>query len=394
MHVAMVLRQFSPFGGLELYAFELVKGLLERGVRVTVICEKDDTNYQHDKLQVVNFDSPPAVANKADKIRHYYQVASQAVAEAGPFDLVHSQHFPLKCADVVTFHNHTIFRLTEVGQRWEQVLNLIKVNTSEAYKLRDQHDRELCHQARCLIFPAQVCIDDFKRHYELNGKHLAIAHPGASSKPSLKAMAPLEDGTALEHEVEGRNKDTSDKTFNFLFVGKGYRKKGLDVLQQACSILVSHKKDFKLYIAGLKLKPHDKARLALAGISKHVEYLGFQKDMDAVYKKSSCIILPSRIEPFGMAPVEGMLRGLVPIVSRVCGVAEVLSDEKDSLILEDHLKVQELAALMEKLIDNQNLCRKLSDAAIETASKLDWNQTVESTISAYNAVLTTSVSNR
>jgi glycosyltransferase involved in cell wall biosynthesis len=382
MHVAMVLRQFSPFGGLELYAFELVKGLLERGFRVTVICEKDDTGYKHERLNIVTFAPPPASATRADKIRHYYQVASEAVAEAGPFDLVHSQHFPLKTVDVVTFHNHTTFRLTEVGQRWEQLLNLIKVTTSEAYKLRDQHDRELCHQGRCLIFPAKVCQDDFERHYGLKGKHLAIAHPGA------KSQATPTDFAAISVTAD------SSRTFNFLFVGKGYRKKGLDILQQACRILVSHKKDFKLYIAGLKSKPADKARLALNGLSNHVEYLGFQKDMNAVYQKASCIILPSRIEPFGMAPIEGMLRGLVPIVSRVCGVAEVLNDEKDSLILEDHLKVQELAALMEKLIDNPDLCTRLSVKAVETAKSLDWNQTVESTISAYNAVLSPTISSK
>ncbi len=271
MHVAMVLRQFSPYGGLELYAFQLVKGLLERGIRVTVICEKDDTGYEHERLKVVNFAAPPAVANKSDKIRHYFQVASAAVAEAGPFDLVHSQHFPIKEVDVVTFHNHTIFRLTEVGQRWEQLLNVLKINTSQAYKLREQHDRDLCHQARCLIFPANICLDDFKTHYGLDGKHLAIAHPGASST-----------GAAADCHVTPEQ----GKTFNFLFVGKGYRKKGLDVLQQACGILVSHKKDFKLYIAGLRMKPYDKARLALAGLSNHIEYLGFQKDMNAVYQKS------------------------------------------------------------------------------------------------------------
>jgi glycosyltransferase involved in cell wall biosynthesis len=365
-------------------------------------------------LSIVKFAAPPAAANKADKIRHYYQVASEAVSEAGPFDLVHSQHFPIKSVDIVTFHNHTIFRLTEVGQRWEQLLNLIKVNTSEAYKLRDQHDRELCHQARCLIFPARVCEDDFERQYGFKGKHLAIAHPGASSnnpptssKPETKqetTKITSETSSAADSAVEAARTSTGPgtgiggagavnpgQTFNFLFVGKGYRKKGLDVLQQACRILVSHKKSFKLYIAGLKLKPADRARLALNGLSDHVEYLGFQKDMNAVYQKSSCIILPSRIEPFGMAPIEGMLRGLVPIVSRVCGVAEVLSDEKDSLILEDHLKVQELAALMEKLIDNPDFCKALSGKAIETARQLDWNQTVESTISAYNSVLSTSV---
>jgi glycosyltransferase involved in cell wall biosynthesis len=375
MHVAMVLRQFSPYGGLELYAFQLVKGLLERGIRVTVVCEKDESGYEHEQLKVVRFPGPDSGAKKSDKIKHYYKAASAAVAESGPFDLVHSQHFPINNADVVTFHNHTVFRLNEVGQYWEQLLNLIKTRTSQAYKLRDQHDAELCHQARCLIFPAEICLDDFKRHYGLENKHLAIAHPGATQIVDR------------EQNILAAGKDGS---FNFLFVGKGFRKKGLDILQQACCLLVARKKNFKLYIAGLRMKPYDRLRLALMGLSNHVEYLGFQKDMNAVYRKASSIILPSRIEPFGMAPIEGMLRGLVPIVSRVCGVAEVLSDEKDSLILEDQLKIQELAALMEKLIDDPALTKRLSTAAAETAKKLTWDHTVESTIAAYNASFKTS----
>jgi glycosyltransferase involved in cell wall biosynthesis len=369
----MVLRQFSPYGGLELYAFQLVKGLLERGMRVTVVCEKDDTNWQHERLKVVNFAAPPTGSSKADKIRHYYQAASAAVAESGTYDLVHTQHFPINNADVVTFHNHTVYRLSEVGQTWERVLNGIKVGSSEAYKLREEHDRDLCHQARCLIFPSKVCLNDFKEHYGLEDKHLAVAHPGASSTG------------ATESALGEANSDT----FNFLFVGKGYRKKGLDVLHDASRRLLGRRKKFKLYIAGLRLKPFEKLRLAVMGLSNHVEYLGFQKDMDAVYKKASSIILPSRIEPFGMAPIEGMLRGLVPIVSRVCGVAEVLTDESDALILEDHLKVQELAALMEKLMDNPELTKRLSDAALKTSRKLTWDQTVESTIAAYNATLAT-----
>ncbi|HEY9678147.1 MAG TPA: glycosyltransferase family 4 protein [Drouetiella sp.] len=373
MHVAMVLRQFSPFGGLELYAFEVVKGLLSRGIRVTVICEKDDTNFQHENLAVVKFAGPPSSSNKADKIKHYYQVSNEAVAENGPFDLVHSQHFPLNCADVVTFHNHTIHRLGEVGQGWEHILNQFKTNFTEAYKLREIHDKELCHQARCLIFPAQVCVEDFDRQYGIKDKRIAIAHPGARALSTSSGVA-----------------DLQNQTFNFLFVGKGFRKKGLDTLLKASKLLASKNKNFKLYIAGLRLKPFDKLRLSSMGLTNHVEYLGFQKDMEAVFRRASAIILPSRIEPFGMAPIEGMLRGLVPIVSKVCGVAEVLHDEVDALILKNHLDADELAQLMDRLITDPKLVQRLSQEALKTSRTLTWDATVESTIAAYNATFTAS----
>ena len=127
LHIAMVLRLFSPHGGLELYAFALVKGLLQRDHRVTVICESNETGYEHPNLRVCKFAPAAKGSSKAQKNRHYYDVASQAVRDAGPFDIVHSQHFGIANFDAVTFHNHTVFRLSEVGLPWEKQLNNFKV---------------------------------------------------------------------------------------------------------------------------------------------------------------------------------------------------------------------------------------------------------------------------
>ena len=107
MHIAMVLRQFSAHGGLELYALQLIKGLLEKDIRVTVMCESSDSNFSHQQLNKVQFEPPPQGASKWQRRQHYYNVASDAVAKNGPFDLVHSQHLGINNADVVTFHNHT-----------------------------------------------------------------------------------------------------------------------------------------------------------------------------------------------------------------------------------------------------------------------------------------------
>ena len=176
--------------------------------------------------------------------------------------------------------------------------------------------------------------DDYSRHYKFDPQAIAFVHPGAN----------LPSDSEGAHSLDSQSAPTpAGDTFNFLFVGKGYRKKGLDILLAACALLKRKTPHFKLSIAGLRQKPLSKIHLSILGVEKQVQYLGFQKDMNAVYKNAQSIILPSRIEPFGMAPIEGMLRGLVPIVSQVCGVAEVLSDDLDSLILKNHLSPEELS---------------------------------------------------
>jgi glycosyltransferase involved in cell wall biosynthesis len=381
LHIATCVRSFSENGGLELYAHRIVEGLLERGHRVTVICEVSDSKLSHPSLEKLYF--PPAPeGRKADRISHHFKAASKFVAENGPFDVVHSQHLPMSGADAVTFHNHTANRIVQVGQGWEKLLNNAKMIYSTAYKLRYSQDEILCRSG-VLLFPAKVTRDDFISTYKLDGRPsppaYVVAHPGANFPGQSKAEAGG-GGVASWNFSHG-------KPFTFLFVGKGFRKKGLDILLRSCQILNRSGTPCKLIIAGLKAKPFDKLRLNLMGLSNVVEYLGFRKDMHNVYAQANATILPSRIEPFGMAPIQGMMHGLVPIVSAVSGVSEVLTDGIDSLILQNHLSPEELSSLMKRLIDSPDKLAEMSMKARETAAKLTWDLTVDETLRAYRIVV-------
>ncbi len=371
-HIAFVMRLFSSQGGLELYALKLIEGLLAAGHRITVICESDHGELTHENLTVHKFSPPKKGARKWQKIEHYRKAASDAVASFGPFDIVHSQHFPLKKTDVVTFHNHTASRLSFVGYPFERVVNNFKLATVQAYKLRYKYDRELCQVASMRIFVAEVMKDDFYNTYKLPPQApYAIAHPGAS----LASAGEIKTEAAAASEQ-----------FTFLFVGKGFRKKGLDTLFAACAALKARGCNFRLLIAGLKEKPLQRLQLKTKGISKEVVFLGYQKDMASVYQQAGVIVLPSKMEPFGMAPIQAMQYGLVPIVSAVCGVAEVLKNGHDSLLLQDHLNAIELADLMEKLAGSSELFKKLSAQAKISAAKITWDKTVEANVQAYERI--------
>ena len=380
--IAMVMRAFSTSGGLELYAHKLVEGLLQCGYKVTVLCQRNESNFSHPQLRVATF-SVEEGASKSQRITNLLTAATAAVKSEGPFDIVHSQHCPVLGANVVTFHNHTTGRLSTVGFTWERLLNEFKRTTLPGYKARHQYDELLCRHATCLIFPAHVMQQDFYSTFSFlpaSNKPYVVAHPGADL---------AEDSPGSEH-VQHRsslNPAANKDCFNFLFVGRGFRKKGLDVLLEACSLLKQRQRSIKLDIAGLNEKPVDRLRLQIMGLTGTVRYLGFCKNMDEVYRQSQVLVLPSRVEPFGMAPVQAMQRGLVPIVSRVSGVAEVLSHESDALLLNNHLSARELADLMERLIDDSALRNKLADNAAKTATGVCWQATVEQTLHAYRIVL-------
>ncbi len=379
--IAIVTRSFSNQGGLERYTHKLVEGILARGYEVTVICADNPSTYQNPCLRVLKLARAPKRLNKYERENYYCKEATEAINSAGPFAVVHSQHFAIENPDVVTFHNHTVARLSKCGRAWENFVNVLKSTYRRSYKLRDQSDRFLATKSRILIFPSVIMQRDFEDHFCLTEVRDTISHLVAYPGTDFSA-APVAQNALAQN------------AFTFLFVGRGYRKKGLDVLLAACKQLVIRGYDFRLVIAGLQQKLGDELRLLTMSLRKNVSYLGFVSSMAEVYTNAKAIVLPSRVEPFGMAPLEAMSSGVVPIVSKVSGVSEILTNGKDALILQNHLDAHELANLMASLIDDSDLTNSLARQAQITASKHTWQQAINVTIEAYERIIASKISGK
>ena len=382
----MLVRNFSQSGGLELYAYEVIKGLLERGLNITVICERVDTDFKHEKLKVVQIPAhKKPKPSKAERILHHFQEFSSAIAKHGPFDIVHSHHVPASPVDVVTFHNHTVYRIEDCGKPDEIELNKFKLLFRSDYKLRREMDEKLARQAIALIFPSIICKQDYMKHLQLdklrNTASLVVAYPGWQLPQNI-----LPTGKIIHDHKKIDLPDANQKMKTMIFVGRGYRKKGLDVLLFACRILKSKNYSFRLLIAGLTGKPFDLFRLKLWGLDNCVSYLGFCQDMEKVYQSGSILILPSRVEPFGMAALQAMSYGLVPVVSKVCGVAELLTPDKDALIIDNHLDADELSSKLAYLLDNPQQILNYGEQAKIRAQSVSWQSTVDTTLSSYRFV--------
>jgi glycosyltransferase involved in cell wall biosynthesis len=374
--VAMVMRIFSAKGGLELYTHKLIEGLLAQDCQVTVFCEEWISTFTHPHLSVIQLETPDKAIKKRERLEYYFREFSRLVQDHGPFDIINSQQVSVENVDVAHFHNPSVERMSRNGKWWESMVNRFKLQVVPSYKERDKYDRLLATKASVLIFPSLASRRDFETTYSLlsvrdSASHM-VAYPGVD--PLTINAEPFV------------NRDNC-QPINFLFVGKGFRKKGLDVLFSACRILAKSGYAFTLSIVGLRAKPLDQIRLSVFGLSKQVKYLGFQNDMASVYANAQAIAFPSRIDAFGMAPLEAMRYGVVPIVSRVSGVSEILTHGKDGLILEDHLNAKELAGLMASLIKDQAKTAALSQQARLTAAKYRWTDTVGVILNGYATIL-------
>jgi len=377
----MVTRIFSPRGGLELYAHCLVEGLLSAGHEVTVVCEEKHSELVHKNLKVVQFSGPGKNLDKGQRLEFYFDKVSKLLGELGPFDIIHSQHLAVENVDVAHFHDHTVAKLTRNGRPWENFVNAAKAKFSNNYKKRFAFDKLLASQAKVLMFPSLICQRDFEETYDLlsfrSAESHLVAYPGCST--TFTEATNKSDLRASE--------GNPPPVRTFLFVGRGYRKKGLDVLLRACSELAQRGVSFKLLLAGIRLNSVTKLQINAFGIAEYVEELGFVEKMSPVYKRAQVIVQPSRYEPFGMAVVQAMKHGLVPIVSEVSGVSEVLRSGHDSLILKNHLDHNELADLMNLLAKDVVLLERLNSHVGETSSRFSWENTLRVTEEAYKLAL-------
>ena len=86
------------------------------------------------------------------------------------------------------------------------------------------------------------------------------------------------------------------------------------------------------------------------------------RDMPAVYASHDLCVLPAVSEPLGMAPLEGMAYGCVPVISTDCGSAGYI-DGKDCGFIVEAGDVESLARVLKPLIDNPGRIARLGQRA-------------------------------
>ena len=115
----------------------------------------------------------------------------------------------------------------------------------------------------------------------------------------------------------------------------------------------------------------------------HIEFLGFHKDMEPLYKKSEIFVLSSRYEGFGLVLIEAMSQGCAPIACDYKGrQKEIIGDPpKSSLNMEDFQKdgieicengilcepdnVEALASALEKLMTDEKSRKQAQHKSVE-----------------------------
>ncbi len=104
------------------------------------------------------------------------------------------------------------------------------------------------------------------------------------------------------------------------------------------------------------------------GLESRISFLGKQQHVERLFPLAHVLLMPSTLESFGLAALEGMACGVPPVATRVGGVPELITDGVDGF-LEEPGDVAAAAARVCQLLSEASLHERMAAAARRTAEK-------------------------
>lgn len=107
-------------------------------------------------------------------------------------------------------------------------------------------------------------------------------------------------------------------------------------------------------------------------VSLHGALLG--KDLYDMYSYSDIFILTSKCESFGLVLIEAMASGLPVIVSDINSIKNIVKNNITGLLAKP--TAEDFAQMVERVISNYQLRKKIIENGLKEAKKYDWNKIV------------------
>jgi len=197
-------------------------------------------------------------------------------------------------------------------------------------------------------------------------RHDAILVMGSSARRELGARGIRGAKVrALPASVDpARFTDTNEEpTYDIVTVSQLIERKRIGDLLNAVSVLRPRSPNLRCAIAGTG--PQERSLRDYAsflGIDDCVDFLGFCRDIEAVYSRSRLFVLTSRSEGLSVALTEAMMSGLPVIVTDVGEASDVVRAGQNGFLFEVG-DVESLAGHLSALLEDPELVRTLGQTA-------------------------------
>jgi glycosyltransferase involved in cell wall biosynthesis len=300
-------------GGQDRANLELVKYLsLELGRRVTVVTHQAEPSLR--ELAGLDVRLVPRPLSSFALGEWRLQRAAEALhksLDSGTIVLANGGNYT--GADVTWVHSlHAVWPVRDKGAP------LPRRAVARAVKLAARHrEARAIATARLVIANSQKTANDLSAALGVPSSKIAIVRLGADP-----VSGPGPKGRSLRLGFVGALGWDSNK--------------GLDTALAALARLTDgDERRYRLVVAGFgSSRQWERVSRAL-GVSNRVEFVGFTRDVVALFRTVDLVISPVRYEAYGLAIQEALIAGVPALVSADAGIAPFLRETAPSLLVDE-----------------------------------------------------------
>lgn len=248
-----------------------------------------------------------------------------------------------------------------------------KVKTITSVHSKVDGKKILSYKADQLIACSYTIKAHLIEYFHIDEKRITVIHNFVDEKES--------EGYKIQSDLKELIVGSQNKTV-IGFVGRiNVEEKGVDVLLESFKLLSKKLKDIKLLIVGNG--PDSTFVRNYACRNKlDVAFVEAQENVYPFLHIMDIIVMPSRVEPFGIVAIEAGLNKKPVVCSNVDGLIEIVEDGVTGLLVMPNDSTL-LADTIFRLVENKNLRTELGEALYK---KVRANFTVTKCIPQYLAV--------
>jgi len=170
-----------------------------------------------------------------------------------------------------------------------------------------------------------------------------------------------------------------------LFVGSNMQRKGLPVLIRAAPYILASLPRTEFWVVGEdRCIPRMKELCRAEGVEHAFRFWGWRSGSDLLklYSQADVLAMPSLVEALGVVFLEAMACGIPVVGTSVGGIPEIVKDGYNGLLVSPGDNLQ-LAQVIIRLLQDENLRSHLAKGGIETAYQFSVQRMMECTYEVY-----------
>lgn len=371
-------------GGLARHVQDLSEALVRRNHQVYVITQ-GSADIPEDQsingVKVLRTDSVSISGNNfVDNILHLnFQLIDKAIQlynDVGDLDIIHGHDWLVFWASKVFKHSLTkpliyTIHATEFGRNQGIYNNMQRyINDLEWYAT---------FEAWKVIVCSQFMNYEVRNLFQLPEDKVVAIPNGVN-----------EENYQCDYSTHFKEKYASPYEDIVFYVGRIVREKGVQVLIQSVSQILSTNPSTKFIIAGKgPYLDNLRSQAKSLGVEDRVYFTGFISDQERnmLYQAADVAVFPSLYEPFGIVALEAMVTRTPVVVSNVGGLAEFVKDKENGLIFNSS-DSHHLAEKIAYLLNNKKEAAKIAETGYRMVKeKFTWDEIAEKTEQVYKNVL-------